>query len=470
MTDEGAIIFNVQPQQRGFYCVWSCESAASAITVEHRQASGAAWSVHTPRQPGRTFVPVPSSGAGYVLRLRRRAGDGTEQVSAEISSELRRTRFVDRIVPAPRIPFSPFAYFNSSERFARRHRRAPLTTLDGNPVDATDPCLPNGFFRFGESLVLLARALSHRLEAHPTHPPDIVRRTARRLLWAADEASEVAAVRHDFVPPVAGEIARQFRPQGFLLELADETRSRIVQFSPDARAVKGVLVYHEGHIGAGITSGWDTVSHLLERGWEVYCLDMPLCGLNAVDAVPGLANHNDLCTREARTPGHPIASLVNPLRWLVSHVLAQRQEQAPLLLVGRSGGGFLSYLYAALDERVAGAVSIAGGVPLSQRLEYNARDIGDYEQFAPGFFDLVRHEDLMVAAAQRGLLLIFNRHDPDCFALRTGHPLERYLVAEAARFGGEMRVFIDPDNRGHSLGSAGKAELDRFLSRHEASR
>ena len=123
----------------------------------------------------------------------------------------------------------------------------------------------------------------------------------------------------------------------------------------------------------------------------------------------------------------------------------------------------MAYLYAALDERVEGCVSLAGGVPLSQRLELRATDLGDYEQFLPEFFDLVRHEDLMMCAAQRGLMLIYNRHDSDCFALPGNHVLRGYLQAEATRHGHKLRWFVDERHRGHSFSTAAYVEVGKYL-------
>jgi pimeloyl-ACP methyl ester carboxylesterase len=222
-----------------------------------------------------------------------------------------------------------------------------------------------------------------------------------------------------------------------------------------------VAIYHEGHTGSGAGIGCDTVVWLLARGWQVCCVDMLVCGLNLGDR-DRIGDHNSLWRLTPADACAPLASMVAPLRMLVD-VLAGEGVRDPLLL-GRSGGGMLSYLYAALDERIGGCVSLAGGVPLSQRLELRATDLGDYEQFAPAFFDLVRHEDLMVAAGQRGLLLMFNRHDSDCFALPATHPLGKYLQREAARHGSDLRWFVDATHHAHSFGAAGYAELDRFLA------
>jgi dienelactone hydrolase len=240
---------------------------------------------------------------------------------------------------------------------------------------------------------------------------------------------------------------------------AGDLRSRIVRLRA-SRPHGGTAIYHEGHTGAGTHLGWPTVDFLLRRGWDVCCVDMLLCGVNVLDRRPGREIHNDLM--HGPDAHAPLVAMMAPLSALTQRLVAE--GRGPIAIAGRSGGGLMSYLFAALEPRIDACVALAGGVPLSQRLELAVRDLGDYEQFSPEFFDLVRHEDLMVAAAQRRLLLIYNTHDTDCFALPPGHPLCAYLEREAARFGCTLRVLIDPHHRGHAFGPLAYEETARFLA------
>ena len=461
------LIFNVQPQPDGAYCLWAGVQGARAVAVEHAEGEGAPWSVHVPAKADRTFVPLTSPESSYRLRLRWEAPDGAEQVSAEVIVRMRERRWPEWLERTRKIPFSKIVRFNAWHRFARFCARAPagsVTTLAGDSVDWTDPEVPNGFYQTRGTRLVLARALSGRLEAQPTHPAEAVRRVARSLVWRT-EPLPALAVR--FEAPVREDQRKAYSASGSVLELMPGVRSRIVRFLPRSRSVARTAIYHEGHTGAGVDIGWETVHWLLERGWAVYCVDMPLCGLNKPDAGGALLNHNDMAGLERVGQLHPMALMVDPVRWVVDRISEECGTSQPLLFVGRSGGGLMAYLYAALDPRVNGAVSIAGGVPLSQRLEGSNGDVGDYEQFAPGFFDLVRHEDLMLAAARSGLAMVFNEHDPDCFALRKGHPLGDYLAAEASRAGARLRFFIDPSHRGHSLGPQGRQVVQEFVAGFE---
>jgi hypothetical protein len=65
------------------------------------------------------------------------------------------------------------------------------------------------------------------------------------------------------------------------------------------------------------------------------------------------------------------------------------------------------------------------------------------------------------------VLLVYNTHDSDCFALPAHHPLGAYLKREAGRFGGALEVCIDGQHRGHSFGPGGYAALGNFLKPFE---
>jgi dienelactone hydrolase len=449
------MIFNVQPQTDGYFCVWSKELAPDRVMIQSRGEDGAPWQTQAPRHAGRAFVPA-SRAQSSVLRL---VDGGQRPLSAEIRCSPRRERLRDRL-PA-RVPFSNMRRFHSWQRFAAyTRRRGPglLTTLDGATV-AADAETANGLYLVAGAPALFSRAVDRELLEHPTHAPALTRAAARAQLWRAPPVIQRAAL--DVLPAAARDGLGAFAPEAWLVPLAANLQSRILRLrAPDPHG--GVAIYHEGHTGSGSGIGRETIRWLLARGWHVCCVDMLLCGLNLPDRGGQFADHNGLWRLAPADPCAPLAAMVAPLRALTD-LLAQEGARPPLLL-GRSGGGMMAYLYAALDERIGACVSLAGGVPLSQRLEIAATDLGDYEQFAPAFFDLVRHEDLMLAAAQRPLLLAYNAHDSDCFALPVGHRLGTYLQREALRHGCRLHWFVDAEHRAHSFGAAGYAALERFLA------
>jgi hypothetical protein len=467
------VVFNVQPQTNGFYCVWAVPDDVEVTGVEYRSRPDAAWRLQRPAGTGRAFVPAAAQeDGGCELRLAVRAQDGEPGGSVTVHAHLRRRRWTDHLPIRRRLPYSDVRRFSDWPQFAahaNRRAHSRIRRPDGVEVDAADAALPNGWYLVGPERALLARAFGSRLETHPVNSPDAVCRTARRLLWGSERLPSVGAATAlgALTPPIDEDLRSRYRATGFSIAGTMGTASRITHFRPMTSDAHGVAIYHEGHTGAAIDIGRPIIEELLARRFEVYAVDMPLCGLNAGDRSAALANHNELWRYENDASAHPIGLLVEPLLRLVGELAERRRSGMPLILLGRSGGGLMAYLYAALDDRIDGAVAVAGGVPLSQRLETSHRDLGDYEQFAPSFYDLVRHEDLMVAAGRSRVLLVFNRHDPDCFALGSDHPLHAYLAREAERFGARVETFVDPHHTAHSLGPAGQTALDRFLRTYE---
>jgi hypothetical protein len=124
-------------------------------------------------------------------------------------------------------------------------------------------------------------------------------------------------------------------------------------------------------------------------------------------------------------------------------------------------------VFGAVDPRVDVAVSVAGGRPISTRLDapWGAAELGDYEQAAPHLYEAVPHESLMLAAGSKASFHIFNRWDTCCFRVQPGDSFVRYLRRGGRAMGKPIGVFVDPDHRDHSMSPRAYAELGRFLRR-----
>lgn len=460
-TPDGRMIFNVQPQTDGFFCVWS--QVDEPVRLEYRSLEGRDWQSLIPKIPGRAFVPAEGDNA-FVLRL----NSADNRTSDEIHCRTLREKFFD-FLPR-RVPYSTMRRFHDWRRFAafaQSRADGRVESAAGAEIQPANDT-SNGIYVVRGESVLFARAIGRSLLEHPTHAPANTRAAARHRLWPATPLKLDTVLLTELEPATLSDLSRSLKqpaadspPELFVATVTGGLRSRILRLRA-RHPHGGTAIYHEGHTGAGSSQGIDTVAFLLARGWDVCCVDMLLCGLNQQDRRAGLENHNDLARTTGGDACAPLATMVAPLAALVDRLTDE--GRGPIVIAGRSGGGLMSYLYAALDPRIVASVALAGGVPLSQRLERKETDLGDYEQFVPEFFDLTRHEDLMICAGERRLLLIYNSNDTDCFALPVNHPLATFLTREADRHRCAVRVFIDPLHRGHSFGPAGYEEVARFLS------
>lgn len=134
-------------------------------------------------------------------------------------------------------------------------------------------------------------------------------------------------------------------------------------------------------------------------------------------------------------------------------------------MIGLSGGGWTTTVYAALDPRIRCSFPVAGTIPLYLR---SGGSIGDREQFEASFYRLAGYPDLYVLGAHgdgRKQVQILVRRDDCCFgeaqhdAKVTGLPYEeamrRYEAkvqeALAGTGSGSFRLEIDEAAPSHMI-------------------
>jgi hypothetical protein len=123
-------------------------------------------------------------------------------------------------------------------------------------------------------------------------------------------------------------------------------------------------------------------------------------------------------------------------------------------MVGLSGGGWTTTLYAALDPRIAHSYPVAGTLPNYLR-DGALGDWGDYEQNDPALYSIADYLDLYIMGASgegRGQLQILNQYDECCFA-GIRYTLYEDAVAEVVSGlgAGTFRVFLDSSHYQHSI-------------------
>lgn len=123
-------------------------------------------------------------------------------------------------------------------------------------------------------------------------------------------------------------------------------------------------------------------------------------------------------------------------------------------MTGVSGGGWTTTLVAALETRIDLSYPVAGSLPLALRFA-RADAWGDWEQYEVGFYALADYADLYVLGAQgRRQVQILNQHDPCCYAGDARTFYAPQVEAAALAVGGSFVVYLDPNNRLHSLSEA----------------
>lgn len=261
-----------------------------------------------------------------------------------------------------------------------------------------------------------------------------------------------------------------------LIEIALEYGfvARAYHFLP-RRANGMLMIYHAGH-EASFRGAREVFDAFLDEGFAILALDMPMRGINLWPEriyLPGggtvsLADgsHWALSFLESERFS-PLRLFIEPLLRAVNHVNAHFDYRR-MVMLGISGGGWTTTVYAALDPRIARSYPVAGTLPFDLRrshpLSGRHASEGDWEQRVPGFYRLASYLDLYVMGAAgpwRRQLQVLNRYDPCCFfgddALRYEPMVGRAL--QDVGIGGSFQVLIDDSHASHAISPAALARI-----------
>lgn len=232
------------------------------------------------------------------------------------------------------------------------------------------------------------------------------------------------------------------RVDTLIVDMENGVRSYSHHFIPQVRNGR-LVILHAGHfatfddsnIPADIGFGMRrTLEGLLGDGYSVLTVYMPrnvaFSTTITVFEDGGLEAHNELLNSPDYRPdaGSPLKYFLEPIAVYLNYLSTRSAADdfpaySDFAIVGFSGGGWTSTVYAALDTRIRISISIAGSVPLYLR---SGAAVGDMEQTEPGFYSIAGYPDLYVLGADgvgRKQVQILNRQDWCCFS-EVHHDLE----------------------------------------------
>ncbi|MEV4172913.1 hypothetical protein [Nonomuraea sp. NPDC049709] len=208
-----------------------------------------------------------------------------------------------------------------------------------------------------------------------------------------------------------------------------------------------LALYHNGH-GEPPDTMIRTTQALLDRGYRVMVYAMPFHHWNAQGIedpehpgtmLPG-PSHRELPPWESEGFS-TLTFFLEPLTVTLNHA-ERTYRPASVEMIGLSGGGWTTTVYAALDPRVTRSYPVAGSLPFFLRpaSPKPSPTIGDFEQTKaalPGFYAASSDDflDMYVMAsvgAGRGQLQILNRFDECCFN-GVGHRVYQAPVRDRVR-------------------------------------
>ena len=221
-----------------------------------------------------------------------------------------------------------------------------------------------------------------------------------------------------------------------------------------------LIIYHHGHAG-DFSLEKNTLASFLNNGYSVVGFNMPLIGMNNQPVIETsdfgpikFISHNQFSLLES-PKFSPIKYFVEPIALSLNYI-DENYDFDSYYMVGLSGGGWITVLYSAIDERISESYSIAGSYPL--HLRHETKNIGDYEQFNPNIYRISNYLELYTMSSfgdNRKLVQLFIYNDPCCFQaeLYDKFPYGNVIQDKLAILGdqGKFSVFLDSSTNQHEI-------------------
>jgi len=218
-----------------------------------------------------------------------------------------------------------------------------------------------------------------------------------------------------------------------------------------------LIIYHQGHSG-DFFNGKETIEYLIEKNYSVIAFSMPLLGMNHQPVVENskfgnikIQSHNQFVLLENEN-FTPIKFFVEPVV-LTMNYLEKTYDFDSYHMIGISGGGWLTTLVAALDDRIEQSFSVAGSYPMFLRGE--PKNFGDYEQHHLELYEFANYLDLYVMSSvgpDRKFIQIFNMYDPCCFDGTSFTEYEDEIIETVEKFdNGYFKIYLDDTHKEHII-------------------
>ena len=217
-----------------------------------------------------------------------------------------------------------------------------------------------------------------------------------------------------------------------------------------------LIIYHQGHAGDFI-NGKKTIQFFLNGEYSVIAFSLPLMGMNEqpIIALSGsdseqLQSHDQFYLLESDSIS-PIKFFVEPIT-IVLNYFDEKYDYNSYNMIGISGGGWVTVLYSAIDDRILESYSVAGSYPLFLR---DDRDIGDYEQKVPELYQIANYLELYILSSygdHRKLIQIFNEKDPCCFSGKKISKYQDNIIKKLNKLGnGTFDIVLDDTHKEHKI-------------------
>ena len=336
-----------------------------------------------------------------------------------------------------------------------------------------------GEFRKGQNIDLSALEFDVASIITLNRPEDVLarRKAFIRFLWGDNgfpSEKLPSEVVQDIKDPDFSSLENLKRIDRLVVSMEYGLKSIAYHFIPQ-KGNGAAAIYHQGHRGK-FALGLRTINAFLREGYDVYAFSMPLLGMNNQPVVM-LRRFGKMLIRTHQQmaflnpyQGHPIKYFMEPVATVVNYM--ERFHYDRLVMVGISGGGWTTTLYAAIDPRIDISFPVAGSLPqyLRSRDLVKNGTLGDYEQQVPALYRIANYLELYIMGSfgeGRSQLQILNEFDACCFG-GTGYTTYEDIVKEKVKSmgRGSYDVFLDSTHNQHQISPKALEVMSEYLKNH----
>ena len=289
---------------------------------------------------------------------------------------------------------------------------------------ATLPVLLIAFIGLITSRAEPAQLIDDRaITIHSTREAAEKRQALIEFIWGPEgfPQSRLPSVVATNVASPVKHLSQLARVDEFRMDMAPGLHGLAYHFIPE-RPNRELVVVHHGHActldddpsPADIGSGMQrTIQALLREGYGVVGVFMP-------HMRPGdCTGHHDAMF-QTNTVGSPLKYFLEPVAASLNYLKTRNRsdhfpEYRAFHMIGLSGGGWTTTIYAAIDPTIQCSFPVAGSIPLYLR---TGSSVGDREQFERTFYSIAGYPDLYILGAEgrgRKQVQILVRRDDCCF-------------------------------------------------------
>lgn len=258
--------------------------------------------------------------------------------------------------------------------------------------------------------------------------------------------------------PLVKRFHSRARATRLTVGMAHGIDSHALLLTPRGRIREVAAVYQQGHEGSA-WAGRRVIGQLLDKGYRVVILEMPLLGGNSQPVIHlrrhgpvRLVDHDYFYLLDHEFGGNALRYFIEPVIACLNLLAARGVQEFAML--GWSGGGWTTTMCAALDPRIRCSFSVAGSLPFNLR---RRGELSDYENHLPGLYEVANYPELYVLSAHgegRRAVQILNEFDPVVWAGRRGKLYEACVQETLSRLGsGHFESLIDSSWVGHGISS-----------------